>query len=277
MEGNNPEQVAQARNGPIKDYLDSYADRKDSQTEQIRKWADRYDIILREQQLVNRLKLPPEGEAESHARRALTSEEGGDWDGANQHWREAAKLKNDADEDLRVWGLLAERRIQLLATAAALDRQLTHQVTEAQSGQEFTPTSEMEAQAVKAIRLEGFGDLAMARTLWQTLKERFEKDMEQRPWFLLAAKRLQALKMSTAAAGKEESNSRRQRVKGLLGEARRLAAEKRPLESQQARLICADIIDLYHDSSEPGLKELIEQAQRLGVTKIGIVGNEQFL
>ncbi len=89
MESKDPQLAAQARSGPIQDYLYYYGDRTDAPTRQIQEWADRYDVVLREQQLENRrrLKWSPEGEAEAHAQRALQSEEVGDWVTANAQWR----------------------------------------------------------------------------------------------------------------------------------------------------------------------------------------------
>src|SRR5207244_1688484 len=129
METKTQENITQARSGPIKDYLENYGDRMDAQTRQIREWADRYDVALLEQQLENRqrLKLSPEGDAETHARRAVHFEDVGDWDGAREQWSEVAKLKTDADAELRVWALLAGKRIQDLATATAFENEFMTQ------------------------------------------------------------------------------------------------------------------------------------------------------
>src|SRR5207245_6799997 len=106
---------------------------------------------------------------------------------------------------------------------------------------------EVVRQAFKAIRYEVFGDFAVARANWQALKEKCEKDLDQRPGFLVAARRLQELKISAPPTSKEEeTKARLQRIKDALEEARRLAAEKRPQESRQAWFICMDILDLYH-------------------------------
>jgi hypothetical protein len=94
------------------------------------------------------------------------------------------------------------------------------------------------------------------------LKERCDKDMDQRPGFLLAAKRLQELKFSAPAGSKkEETEARLQLIKNLLEEARTLANGKRSAEFQQAILNCANIMDLYQDY--PDVKELVEQARQL--------------
>ena len=88
--------------------------------------------------------------------------------------------------------------------------------------------------------------------------------MEQRPLFLLAAKRLQDPRIKTRAANKaEETRARLQLIKQRLEEARGLAAEQ-PLESGR---LCADILDLYRNypdfHDDPDLKQLVEQAQQL--------------
>jgi hypothetical protein len=87
---------------------------------------------------------------------------------------------------------------------------------------------------------------------------------------LLAAKQSQELKNRMPAASKEEETKARvQRIKDALQEARRLAAGKQPNESKQAWLLCTKILDLYqhypdfHDSPEPDVKNLVEQAQQL--------------
>jgi hypothetical protein len=284
METKTQEGAERARNGPIKDYLYYYSDRTDEQTKQIQDWGDRYDIALREQQLDNRyrLKLPPEGKAESQARRALSSEEVGDWGAANEHWREVAKFKTDADPDLRLWGLVAQKRIDDLATATVLEQWLPEQihlhsfnldviknkVSEVRSAQGFRLNWDMMEEAIKASRYELFGDLAAARANWQALRERWEREMEQRPLFLLAAKRLQEPRMKARATKEEETRARLQRIKERLEEARRFLAEK-PLEPKEARLMYTEILDLYHhypdfrDDPNPDLKQLVEQAQQV--------------
>jgi hypothetical protein len=267
-----PERVAQARNGPIKDYLYYYGDRKDPQAEQMRTWADRYDIPLREQQLENRhrLNLSPEGEAEVHARQALKSEEVGDWDTANEHWREVEKFKGNEDKDLHLWGLVAEKRLQYLAMAGAFESRFESRLAQLKRQQYPVDTSivlnELKPPIFpfRAVRYELWGDLALARANWQIMKERCEKDMNQRLGFLIAAKRLQELKMSAPAVNKEEeTKARLQLVKALLDEARVHAATKQPSESMQAREICAEIMNLYNDSPDPSLRAMKEQARQL--------------
>jgi predicted Ser/Thr protein kinase len=290
MEANNPKLIEQARNGPIKDYLEYYGDRTDGQAKQLRAWADRYDVAQREQQLEtrSRWKIPPEGDAETQARQALHCEEGGDWSGVTEHWDQVVKLKANTDPDLRVWGLLAEIRLQDLATAAAFERELLNQVPtyslnldvfkairsqHANDAAAAPPGVDLGAplqQAHKAVRYELFGDPAAARASWRELKERCEKDPEQRIWFLLAAKRLHDLSVRVPATTKEEeAKARLQRIKDALDEARKLAADKQPQDYLLARRICGDILDLYQhypdfrDSPEPGLKMLVERAQQL--------------
>ncbi len=262
-----PERVAQARNGPIKDYLYYYADRKDSQTEQMRRWADQYDIPLREQQLENRhrLNLSPEGEAEAHARKAVKSEEVGDWDTASAQWTEVETFKGDADNDLRLWGLVAEKRLRDLAMAAAFESRWVQLKRPQYPVDPSIVLNELRIPVVsRAIVYELWGDLALARANWQILKERCEKDVNQRLGFLIAAKRLQELKISAPAVNKEEeTKARLQLVKALLDEARMHAATQQPSESMQARGICTEITNLYNDSPDPSLRAIKEQAQQL--------------
>jgi serine/threonine-protein kinase len=269
MESNNPEQVELARKGPIKDYLQYYGNRSDPQTNQIRQWAERYEVALRELQLRNRLKLPTEDEAERQARQALHSEEDGDWNGAKDRWSQVAKLKANTDSDLRVWGLVAEKRLQELETAAAFETRLLN-ATEAGAASPGMDLGPPARQAQKTIRYELFGDLAAARANWLELKDKCEKEKEQRVWFLLAAKRLRELSIHMPVATKEEeAKARVQRIKDALDEARKLAAVNRPQEYTRARSICAEILELYHsspdlrDSPEPSLKPLVEQAKQL--------------
>jgi predicted Ser/Thr protein kinase len=290
METKKQEDAAHARNGPIKDYLENYGDRTDAQSRQIREWADRYDVALLEQQLENRqrLKLSPEGEAETRARKAVHFEDVGDWGGAQEQWSEVAKLKTDADRELRVWGLLAEKRIEEVATAAAFENELMTQVPTyslnldifkaiavRNAQQAAAASSEVDlgapmTQAHKAVRYELFGDRAAARAAWQELKTRYERDMGQRVWLLLAAKRIDELNRSMPAVTKEAVDSARlEHIKDALEAARKLGAENRQPELLQALRNCGDILDLYHhypdfrDSPDPGLKQLVEQAQVL--------------
>ena len=262
MATDNPAEIAQARNGPIKDYLYYYPDRNDEQSNQIREWADRYDVALREQQLRNRLKLAPEGEAETAARRALSSEEAGDWNAAREQWKEIAKLQGDTDADQRVWGLLAVKRIEDLDKAQQLEQQLTRQAALSGAVEESKPDADLERQALRAFRYQTFGDSAAARATWQALKARCEPNTTQLPWCLLAAKQLQEIKSSTVIIGKEdESKPRLQLIQGLFEKARALSTM--PEGSQPARQICAEMVDLYQDSPDPAIKAVVGQARQL--------------
>jgi serine/threonine protein kinase len=260
----NPTEIAQARNGPIRDYLYYYSDRNDEQSNQIRKWADDYDVALREQQLENRyrLKLSPEGEAETAARRALHSEENGDWNAAREQWNEVAKSHNSTDADVRIWGRLALKRLEDLDKAQELEQQLSKQAASSDAVEGAKPDASLEGEAMKAFRYQTLGDRVAARATWQAVKARSEQNIAQRSWFLLAAKQLQELKSDTPLAAKEaESRPRLQLIQGLFEKARALSTK--PEGAPQARRICADLVALYQDFPDPAVKAVVGQARQL--------------
>src|SRR5262249_13655108 len=115
MASDKEESWQKAREGPIAEYLRRYGARPGAQTEQVRKWADDWDVAQKEKLLerhIHRertgrgLKVEAQTDAEKAAFKAAQLEDDGDGEGAIKLWQEVAKREGTAP-----WGLLAARHV----------------------------------------------------------------------------------------------------------------------------------------------------------------------
>jgi hypothetical protein len=264
-----PEDRDKARTGPIADYLAHYSRQDDEQTRQIQAWADDYDVRLCQGTLATLFRLyergrSPETEAASNACRALEREKKGDLVAARERWLKVQE-KAPPDSEERAWGLLGKRRTQLIDTALENEELLQKKYDLVRNGQDVKMESQTEEEALKALRLERFGDLAMAHEHWQELRRKFDKDSDQMVWYLLAIKRATDL-AEHAGLGRKEAEIKAERIKivtGHLDEARSYLAKKTLLDSAKAGLICQEVIYLYRDDPETSIKGFAGDADAL--------------
>jgi serine/threonine-protein kinase len=198
MESKDPDDwiKARTRDGPIPRYLRYYGDRDDEMTRQVRAWADQVDVQQRERALANRLrlKLAAEGPAEPIARRAVELEEAGDLAGARERWQALQKHRNDADPEQRPWALVADKRLRELKEVEEREQRLLDLFdAEGKLLPGYKPASDLERLAVEAVQNELLKKLPAAREGWIELRQKCEKQPEQRVWVLLAAKKLREL------------------------------------------------------------------------------------
>jgi serine/threonine-protein kinase len=261
MDSKEPKEWSKARDGPIKKFLDHYADRTDAQAMQMRAWADQVDTALREEQLHNRLRMQmsPDDEAERLAYSAVKFEEAGDLDGALHRWQDLEKLKDAADADQRLWGLLAGKRMRDLRDVDDREKHWRDRVEQARLGiQELKPDTETDGWIATALRAEMFGDAALALKNWRKLKDTYHKDLAQRTWLLLAAKKVRVL-AEQAPRGSEEQQVRRELVQKKIEQAESLKGDK----IGEARALCRDILSLYDKTDDPEVNKRVGEARKL--------------
>jgi len=259
MSSNNPDYWKKAREEPIKQYLKYYGDRHDEQTAQVHGWADKVDVATLEQQLHNRMKMSmtPEGDAESGAQAAVRREDAGDFEGALARWHALLKLKDEANADAHVWGLLAEKRIQDLQLVEEMQTGFRRSIDQAhEQGLEPEGDSDLQKQGLLATRYEIFGDLGMALGRWQSLKDNFT-ETTPRPWRLLTAQRIRDLQ-SRVPQGPDVLPTRLALIQ------KELARATSPVSynPRVSYVICREIIDLYAHEKDADVALLVASTRK---------------
>jgi hypothetical protein len=102
---------------------------------------------------------------------------------------------------------------------------------------------------------EGANDLALAQKYWQEMKEKYTDDMDQRYWYLLAARRVRALKGRVPESADLDAARKELIVKALAAA---------PIVQKDSHLdagaIYRHLIALY--DNQPLLKELVDEARQ---------------
>ena len=246
----------EAREGPIKEFLERYKDPDAPHAAEIHAWADRIDLEVRELQLHKIMKLgrPAEDDAERAAFAAVHAEEAGELAQARQHWHALDKYK-DANADLHAWSLVAEKRLREIQEAEDLGKRLQSRLLTMRSQEpeiQFGPDED--GRALRATLAELFGDSALAVEGWQGLRT-----ASQHVWVLLAAKKVHDLR-ADAPRGPAEKQVRQELVRRKWSEASRDAETGRQYE---ARIICRDLIALYAANSDPKVASAVDKARAL--------------
>jgi serine/threonine-protein kinase len=257
MDQPDPAKWEEAREGPIKQFLKYYPD--NPQADEVRAWADKVDLDWRERQLANRLRanMSPDGEAEQAAFAATKQEEAGYLDDAVQRWQSLEKARDAGDADQRIWGLLASKRIREIRDAEVREKQWREKVDQDRYGaRELKPETDAERWTAQALRAEAFGDTALALEVWEHSKEMLLKNPSQRPWFLLAARRIRDLRPLTPR-GPDVLAFRLELIEQQLSKARGLKRDK----AFEGQALCRDIITLYGKSTDVDVRALVAEAR----------------
>lgn len=179
-----PKKWEEARDGPIKEYLEHYGDRDDDQALAMQRW----DTVAWEAESVRRAREDAfTGDTDEIAfRKALDEEDKGQITDARSKWGKLAKLKDEKDRNKRSFGWVAQERLKRLEELDALEKKL--------GDQKYKPADGRETNARAAI-LQQKTDPENARKKWEQLlpRDAEKDDLKKRPWFLLAKKHLSAL------------------------------------------------------------------------------------
>ena len=277
-----PEQQRKA----VEAYLKRFGQTEDDRTLEVA--AIFRDLVVRERSRVlhNRFQRGmsqpldnDDPDAYKLAWKALESEKSGNLSLAEQYWKqllerfaEQAQLPFTLEEETLQkarWGWLAHQRLQLVQDVKKLAETLRKQVEEYREFERPFPSdpTQPETLALRAVRLELFGDRDKAGRIWTQLYERTEKDEEQKSWYLLAGERKHRL--TTASTPADPLKQRLNLIEGQLQKAQQLLAMLQPTDPAikrkqvDIRILCRDITDLYADEEEPAIKKLVEQARDL--------------
>jgi len=260
MQSDDPEKWAEARNGPIKEYLERRNIPENDQTRKIREWRDKVDkrdveVLLAK--MINTSSLvKPDGKHQELAVDAARAESIGDLPRAEKLWKEIATNHKD-EGGARAWYLVAEDRLRDLAwVPKQIERMKIHNDHIRNLGYEDPPRDALENQAFTSLRYELFGDIFEAQQQWDRLKNDTEKAPEKRQWFLLAASKLREVKLRLPMDVKDYKKDQIEHVRKLLDEAEALPADQWAF----ARKTLLDIKALYGKSSERDLLALVSRA-----------------
>jgi hypothetical protein len=164
---------------------------------------------------------------------------------------------------------VAEKRLADLDAVPKLYAQVQRKVDDARANEEFPAgdPADPEVKAVRAVRLELFGDPAKAHGVWDGLAAGTVADLDRLRWFLLAADRRAATRPEK---GKEDEALAR-RVEGVTKKVQTAAERWARAKDDRSDLIgprevrnaCRDLIDLYDDEKHDDIKKAVADARTL--------------
>jgi serine/threonine-protein kinase len=180
-----------AREGPLREYLRRYGTINDSRTEQIKKWADDYDVA-RFEKLVDRhiahvklkkgFAVEAQGDAQKKAFEAAEQEYDGNRAEAVKLWQEVIKLEGQAD-----LGILAQRRLDMLASIDKQTEVFARLLKEFQDTRIEPELAEIPAMAWQVFQMASLGDRIGAKRRNSILRELAAKDTANRFWQIYSA------------------------------------------------------------------------------------------
>jgi serine/threonine-protein kinase len=228
-----------------------------------------------------RVRAAQEGENEAVMKNiwdAIDSERAGKLADAKRHWQFVRDNVPEPDftqihdlDNFRYspnrW--VAEKRLTDLGAVPGLYRQVQMKVDDARTNEEFPAgnPSDPEVKAVRAVRLELFGDPAKANGVWDGLHADTLAELPQLRWFLLAADRRAATRPDKEKAT-ELTAARTELVRAKLraaGERWATAKDDKTDRTgpREVRNTCRDLIDLYDDEKDDAIKTAVADAKKL--------------
>jgi predicted Ser/Thr protein kinase len=278
----NAGKIDEARDGPIKEYIDRYGSLEGPQTEQMRKWLEEYEVARYEKLFGRHLRHVKEGrglrveaqtEAQGAAFEAVVAEHDGDRAKAEKLWKAVADHEGSSG-----LGVVARRHLEALAAIDGQGQRLAALRAEARGSRKEPELSEEEQLAFLAYRQELLGDLAGARRRCEQLRlsakgrndqlmeeagaekdaakrsEAMREAAKQRAWQVYAAAKSRELADALKASPQED----KARVE-LVGKA---VAEARGLRSRlDARQVARDVVAAY--DSDPEFAGPVKEARAL--------------
>lgn len=188
-----------ARESPIAQFLANYPTHE--KAAEVQQWADLIDFDTRNKQMhIRRKRIEPDGLEEKLARDALDYEDRGQLAEAAKCWKELSGRKGNADFDLHCWGLVGAHYAKELQNVEDRYADLRKKAaTAAKSEDNFEKSaiaivrSELKAEAAKS-REEADKHWLQAKNGWDDLRASAEHEAANRPWHLLALKRLREIR-----------------------------------------------------------------------------------
>jgi hypothetical protein len=212
----------------------------------------------------SKFNLKPEDDGQKLGYEALRRENEGESDGAAAKWREMEKkYRDDPDPDAAVYAWLAQKKLADLAKLPAREQRLAAELDRQHAlvpPERKDDPNDAEREALEALRAQTFGDWPAARDRWEKVAAQYAKDLDARPWAVLAAANARKMK-AVAATGKDmEKAFRAQLLKAKVAEAAAVQPEADPNQRRQAVAIYRDVVALYGSDADPQVSAVARQA-----------------
>lgn len=260
MASSRSEDHEEAWKGPIQEYLKRYEMLADERTQQIKKWADAYELDQCEEKVQTHLrkgdKYPGSDSLEKQAFSAAEKEQEGNLDSARGGWTSLARAGSHR------WELVAEHHLHQLHEVEQHKAHLNELLAVIEKQGRIPSLSDpSEASAFLATRYEQMGDLPRARKRFRELRDQLADDSAQRVWYLFAAGKVQELNRHLEDNRFQEEEWEK-RIQEMLKKATDQLGQ--PEMQRKAKGVCLDLLELYGQSKDDSkLKPLLDQARAL--------------
>lgn len=252
-------------------YLKHYGARDDEQTRKVKE-LDR-DIKVKEhentmlnrhsnERLRNRTEDHYDAEAYKKTMSALTAEDEGDLGAAKSAWVELVeRYAKEPAESKAIWGWHAQKKLNdLTARSREVDGLLKQLETFRLDDVDARFEDDMEKRVVGAIRLEEFGDIALAKDRWDQIAKTLKGNKERRSAFVLAAGKAKDLERKKSLL--KDPPERAKLISNGIARAQGLLAMSLPARKRDGRNLLRDVRDLYA-GEEGEVGKLVDQAKSL--------------
>jgi serine/threonine protein kinase len=174
---------------PIDAFLRYHPDH--ARASQIKEWRDQIDLETCQFFVRNDRR----GEADpKDVWSALDDEKAGRLNEAAKKWKGVIPLKSHSDPEQRGWGLFAEKALEELSQAAAVEQDLVARVFKEREWNEKAEAKGLaDRMALEGVRAQNDNDRKTAARAWDDLKRLSEASPEYRSYHLVAVKRLREL------------------------------------------------------------------------------------
>jgi hypothetical protein len=269
----------EAKKEAAEKYLAAHGKRDDEMTAKVKAKYRELLVAERENQLANRFSKgggfsrPEEKddpEAYNNAWVAMESEKAGNLTTAGEYWVRVKSRFPDATEPPNaLWTWVGEKRLKDIASVDGEFKKLQAKVLSNRQYEiaAIPDATNPESLALKAARLEEFGDLDKATRAWESLVTLTEKKAEHRVLYLIACKqrRLTTPKESPADAVKARVALLLKKVEAAEQTKKEaLATTDNKLLMLSARGQCRDIYELYEEETGDEIVRLVKRARAIG-------------
>ena len=262
-------------------YLEAYGDKPGELTDKAAAVFKDASTRKREEQLTkrfaNKVRKPDDAddkEAFAAAWSAMEAENLGSladatafWEQVKARFPEEGQLPFTLKEDILAkarWGWVAEKRLADIRRVGKLAAEARQAIDEKRKHPRLAFSGDLtnpETLAIRALRLEQFGDRDKAGREWEKVVSLTEKDLGKHDWFLLACQQRAVSDRSTEDAVKK----RMALILAQVDEAGNLAAAMKSKPEDPAlpiriRVICREVTDLYDDEKDEAIKNLVKRA-----------------